>query len=210
MAATPAVGTAVVETAREPVRLTGQAVVGGRKEQILLAAAPLFAERGFHGVTIDDIGAAVGISGPGIYRHFRGKDAVLAAMLVGISRHLLDGGQHEVAGAAGPAAALDRLIAWQVEFALDHPELITVQDRDLASLDTDAARTVRRLQRSYVELWVDALRGVRPGLAESAARAMAHATFGLLNSTPHSGSRLARPEMAALLTAMARAALLDS
>lgn len=56
-----------------------------RREQILKEAARLFAERGFHGVGVDEIGAAVGISGPGLYRHFPGKDAMLAELLVGIS-----------------------------------------------------------------------------------------------------------------------------
>ena len=61
-----------------------------RREQILKEAARLFAERGFHGVGVDEIGAAVGISGPGLYRHFAGKDAMLAELLVGISGQLPD------------------------------------------------------------------------------------------------------------------------
>lgn len=67
-----------------------------RREQILKEAARLFAERGFHGVGVDEIGAAVGISGPGLYRHFPGKDAMLAELLVGISERLLAGGQLRV------------------------------------------------------------------------------------------------------------------
>ena len=52
-----------------------RARTGTRREEILDAAARLFAERGYHGVSIDDIGAAVGMSGPGFYRHFAGKEA---------------------------------------------------------------------------------------------------------------------------------------
>ena len=52
-----------------------------RRAQILAAAAERFARYGFHGVSIDDIGAAVGISGPALYRHFRSKEAMLAEML---------------------------------------------------------------------------------------------------------------------------------
>ena len=72
-----------------------------RREQILKEAARLFAERGFHGVGVDEIGAAVGISGPGLYRHFAGKDAMLAELLVGISGQLLTGGRRRAAEAAG-------------------------------------------------------------------------------------------------------------
>ncbi|MGC9500044.1 TetR/AcrR family transcriptional regulator [Streptomyces sp. WG7] len=72
-----------------------------RREQILREAARLFAERGFHGVGVDEIGAAVGISGPGLYRHFAGKDAMLAELLVGISDSLLTGAKRRLAEAEG-------------------------------------------------------------------------------------------------------------
>ena len=106
-----------------------------RREQILQAAAQLFAERGSRAVGMDDVGAAVGVTGPAIYRHFAGKDAMLAEMLLRISERLLAGGSERVADAgADPAAQLRALIAFQVDFALDNPALITVQDRDLGSL----------------------------------------------------------------------------
>jgi AcrR family transcriptional regulator len=71
--------------------------MASRREQILAVAAELFAQRGFHGVSIADLGAAVGVSGPALYRHFPGKEALLAEMLVGISEHLLAGGKERVA-----------------------------------------------------------------------------------------------------------------
>ncbi|HSV66753.1 MAG TPA: TetR/AcrR family transcriptional regulator [Mycobacteriales bacterium] len=189
------------------------APAGSRRDQIVAAAAELFARRGFHGVGIDDIGAAVGISGPGVYRHFRSKDAVLGHMLVGISEKLLAGGQARTAAAGDPAEALRALIRWQVDFALDHPALITVHARDLANLTETDQRRVRRLQRAYVEVWVVAIgRTVRPaggagtGPDQAGLRAAAHAVLGLINSTPHSAV-LDRPSMAALLERMAYAAL---
>jgi len=181
----------------------------GRREDILDAAARLFAERGFHGVGVDDIGASVGISGPGIYRHFPSKDAMLAEMLVRISERLLAEGTARVATAAGPGAALTALIGWHIDFALSHPALIVVQDRDLANLAEADRRRVRRLQRRYVELWVGVLHQIDPGRAEAEARAAAHAVFGLINSTPHSAHALPRVHMAQLLARMASAAVLS-
>jgi hypothetical protein len=78
------------------------------------------------------------------------------------------------------------LIDFHLDFALGEPDLIRIQDRDLAHLPLTAKRQVRRAQRQYVEIWVDALRQRAIGLAEEDARLMAHAAFGLLNSTPHS------------------------
>src|SRR3954466_545424 len=118
-----------------------------RQEQILREAARMFAEYGYHGVSTEDLGAAVGISGPGVYRHFASKDALLADLLVGISEDLLEGGRAEVAAARTPAEALERLVDRHLEFSLGEPDLIRVHDRDLASLSTSDGHAVRRLQR---------------------------------------------------------------
>ncbi|MER5460840.1 TetR/AcrR family transcriptional regulator [Streptomyces sp. NPDC002668] len=160
-----------------------------RREQILKEAARLFAERGFHGVGVDEIGAAVGISGPGLYRHFAGKDAMLAELLVGISERLLSGGRLRVEEAeADPRALLAALIDGHIDFALDDRPLITLHDRELDRLRDSDRKLVRQLQRQYVELWVAAVRELHPEVAESEARVAVHAVFGLLNSTPHLGS----------------------
>jgi len=178
-----------------------------RKEQILRAAAQLFAERGSRAVGVDDVGAAVGVTGPAIYRHFASKDAMLAEMLLRISERLLAGGTERIAAAGdSPADQLRALIDFHVDFALDNPALITVQDRDLGALSEQDAREVRRLQRRYVEEWVAVLARLHPQAPTAACRARAHAVFGLMNSTPHSAGRLARPAMAGLLADMAVAA----
>ena len=180
-----------------------------RREQILRAAAQLFAERGSRAVGVDDVGAAVGVTGPAIYRHFASKDAMLAEMLVRISETLLTGGSERVSGVGdNPAGQLRALIAFHVDFALDNPALITVQDRDLGSLPDGDAAQVRRLQRRYVEVWVAVLAGLHPDGDAEACRARAHAVFGLINSTPHSAGRLDRADTAVLLAAMADAAAL--
>lgn len=177
----------------------------GRRAQILAVAAQLFAKHGFHGVSIADLGAAVGVSGPALYRHFPGKEALLAEMLVGISEHLLAGGQ-ERAAAGSSREVLAALVEFHSDFALREPELIVVQDRDLANLPPESRHQVRQLQRRYVEIWVDALRTLHPALSEEAARVAAHGVFGLLNSTPHTGRG---PEAATLLRRMALTALLE-
>jgi AcrR family transcriptional regulator len=178
-----------------------------RRDEILRAAAQLFAERGSRAVGVDDVGAAVGVTGPAIYRHFASKDAMLAEMLLRISERLLAGGSDRVTDVGDdPAAQLRALIDFHVDFALDNPALITVQDRDLASLPDGDAAQVRRLQRRYVEVWVAVLTRLLPGTDAALCRARAHAVFGLINSTPHSAGRLGRPAMAALLADMAWAA----
>ena len=186
---------------------------GTRREEILDAAARLFADRGYHGVSIDDIGAAVGMSGPGIYRHFASKEDMLAQMLLRISQQLLDEGGRRVVAAADPAAALIALLRWHVDFALGQPALITVQERELGNVPEPARRQIRRLQRLYVEEWVTVLSELMPGVAHARLRTATHAAFGLLNSTPYTLGKtgtgdLGTEAMADLLYTMARAALM--
>jgi len=176
-----------------------------RREQILDIAAALFAEHGYHGVSIADLGAACGFSGPALYKHFRGKQAILSEMLVSISEELLREGRLRVRTAEDDRAALQSLIAWHVDFALAHKPLIVVQDRDWAALPLEARETVRETQRKYVEVWVKVLRGLRPELAPAHARARVHAAFGLINSTPHS-ALVSDDAMREILTGMAEAA----
>ncbi|WP_433468847.1 SACE_7040 family transcriptional regulator [Spirillospora sp. CA-128828] len=177
-----------------------------RRAEILGAAAELFARRGYHGASIGELGRAVGLTGPALYRHFSGKEAVLAEMLLDISERLLAEGVRRAAG-PDPGGALDALLRWHIAFALDNPALITVQERELDNVPEPQRHRVRRLQRAYVEEWVAVLRRLSPGLPADRARAAVHACFGLLNSTPRSAAGLDRDAMGDLLHAMARAAL---
>jgi len=119
---------------------------------------------------------------------------------------MLDEGRRRVRRAGGGDDTLRALLEWHIWFAVEHRELIVVQDRDWSSLPDDARERVRSLQRAYVELWVSSLRRVHRQLDEDHARTMAHAAFGLINSTPHS-TFLDEPAMATLLEEMATGAL---
>ena len=182
-----------------------------RRQALLSAAASLFALNGFNRVSLEDLGAAAGVSGPAVYRHFPGKQAVLGALLLTVSQDLLEGGRHVVADAADPTSALGRLVQFHVDFALSNPDVIRVQDRDFTNLSEEDQAQVRALQRSYVELWVDVLAGIHSETDTADLRMRAHATFGLINSTPHSvrnhGRRMAVRSARPLLENMALAAL---
>lgn len=182
---TPSASTSAATGHEEPGSRRSQ-LKSDRRTQLLAAAERLFAERGFVAVRLEDIGAVAGVSGPAIYRHFPNKEALLVELLVGISTRLLAGARDVGSGGWAPTAVLDGLIDFHLDFALNEPNLIRIQDRDLAHLPPVAQRQVRSSQRQYVEIWVGVLRELNAGLAEADARLMAHAVLGLLNSTPHS------------------------
>jgi AcrR family transcriptional regulator len=164
-----------------------------RRRAILRSAAQLFAQRGFARVSIEDLGAAAGVSGPAVYRHFSSKQSVLAALLTDVSEELLTGGRAVVARAAADEEALRGLVAFQVDFALSNADVITVQDRDMSSLTPEDQLRVRTLQRAYIGVWVELLERLQPGVDRSTLRLKVQATFGLINSTPHSVRSHGRP-----------------
>lgn len=178
-----------------------------RQAAILREASRLFAERGFSGVSLEDLGAAVGVSGPALYRHFANKQALLGALLIGVSERLRDGGRGVTAEYDADADRLRALVAFHVDFALADSDVIRVQDRDLTRLRDEDRRTVRRLQREYVETWIDVLAALHPTRSREDLRVRAHACFGLMNSTPHTARSGADSDARAILESMALAAL---
>lgn len=179
-----------------------------RTDAILRAAARLFAERGYNGVSLEDIGAAVGVSGPAVYRHYAGKQALLGSVLVKVSDDLVTGGTAVAQAAADDEERMRALVRFHVEFALGNADVIQVQDQDVAHLADADRSAVRRLQRAYIELWIGALAPLLEASPEE-LRLRVQACFGLINSTPHSTRSAARGHAATatVLVAMADAAL---
>jgi AcrR family transcriptional regulator len=180
-----------------------------RRDEILEIAVGLFASRGYHGVSMDDIGSAAGVTGPALYHHFAGKEAMLVAALIPVSEGLLEGGRKRMAEHSG-RAALESLIEFHVEFALANPAVIALHLHELDRMPEEPRRQIRKLQRLYVEDWVRALTGIRPELSAAEARVLAHAAFGLMNSTPFLGGEVDRARRAQLLRAATAGALLPA
>ena len=178
-----------------------------RRDELLSVAADLFAERGFAKVTVDDIGNAVGVSGPALYHHFDGKESLLGEMLVRISESLLTKAT-TIVDNISLHDALDPIIAMHVDFAVDNRSLITVHFRDLVQARKGDQRRVKDLQGAYVDIWVDIVTAQHSPsrdvtvLDAREVRAAVHAVLGLINSTPFSG-RLRRDAHVSLLQTMA-------
>jgi AcrR family transcriptional regulator len=173
-----------------------------RRDELLSVAADLFAERGFAKVTVDDIGNAVGLSGPALYHHFDGKESLLGEMLVRISESLLTKAT-AIVDSVSLHEALDPIVAMHVDFAVDNRSLITVHFRDLVQARKGDQQRVKDLQGAYVDIWVDIVAAQHVTVLDTKeVRAAVHAVLGLINSTPFSG-RLRRDAHAALLRTMA-------
>jgi AcrR family transcriptional regulator len=181
-----------------------------RRAQYLSAAAHLFAERGYRAVSIEELGAAVGVSGPALYNHFSNKEEMLIELLTAASERLLDGFERTIAAEAPDLETVRNLVDFHLDFALSERDIIRIQDRELANLPPDANHRVRRLQRQYVDGWQQIVSRLRPDVAPADLTVRMHALFGILNSTPYSDQVERSTDVRAVLSDAALAMLLGS
>jgi AcrR family transcriptional regulator len=176
-----------------------------RRSRILTAAADLVARKGFHAVSIAEIGAGAGITGSGVYRHFDRKSAVLVALFDQIIDDLLRDEQEILASGTDLSTALDQLIAGQVEFVVGDRELAQVYYSEINNLPAEDRRRLRRKQRLYLEEWVHLISELRTDLSDADARTVVHAVIGAIQSPLFHNTGLVEDRLRELLTEAARA-----
>lgn len=175
-----------------------------RKERILTAAADLVARKGFHTVSISEIGAAAGITGSGVYRHFDSKSAVLVALFDRVIDELLREEQTILDTTSDLSEALNRLVAGQVEFVVGDRNLAQVYHHEINNLPEEDRRRLRRKQRLYLEEWVHLVDELRDDLDDTDARVVVHAAIAAIQSTLFHNSGMAEERLRMLLTQAAR------
>ncbi|MER7131977.1 TetR/AcrR family transcriptional regulator [Streptosporangium saharense] len=156
---------------------------GVRKRVILLRAARLFVERGYADTGIDDIGAAVGISGPAVYRHFPGKQAILLALIELSLERLQEGTQAALADRdRDPQEALIALVDWFSRSSVENRSLTLIMQAELLWLPERDRRRLNRQMRQIREEWVGLLVEVRPELSDLAARIAVTSVMGMVTA----------------------------
>jgi AcrR family transcriptional regulator len=163
-----------------------------RKATIVAAAAELFAARGFAGTAVDEIGARVGITGPAIYRHFRGKDALLAAVV-------MDTVEAFAVSDAAVAAGHERLVEEAVAVALDGPARLVTYVRERHRLAGEAREALARGERRLYRPWRDAIRAANPGLAADAIAVRQRAVLTAMSAVAARPQSVGRPRLDRLL-----------
>jgi AcrR family transcriptional regulator len=152
-----------------------------RREAILSEATKLFAANGFSGVSTEDIGASVGITGPSVYNHFPAKsDILVAAMLRGDEWLRMD--MHRAfATASDPRDGLNRLLGSYCAFVLDNPHLIGVLVSEAGHLPEPERHRTRAAQYAYIAEWVNLMREVHPQWDAVTARIRVQAAQTMMN-----------------------------
>jgi AcrR family transcriptional regulator len=180
----------------------GRAPVGTKRRAIVAAAAELFAAHGYHATGIDDIGQAVEVTGPAIYRHFGSKVDILIEVIEGWMQPLMDGVVRISGQGLPPVEALDLLIDNFVTFTVEHPAAFAVMARERHHLPKDERRAIDRAHRRHVDEWVHVIREIHTQMSDGEARTLVHGVFGLAAPVAQRGPAITADELAALLRAM--------
>lgn len=181
----PAVGPGLASTS--PIDLTS------RRDQIAAAAAALFARHGFEAVSMDDIGAAVGIAGPSIYNHVASKQDLLYAAFERGYVVLQAAFEEAVGQTPDPAEALRRVSDSYVGLTLDHTDLITILIAEVRNLDAEHRGLTQVAQVGYIGQWVGLVQQMRPAEDITVSRIKVQAAQMMANSLSRTSYLRERP-----------------
>lgn len=176
-----------------------------RRELILAAAIELFHERGYPATGVDDIGKAVDVSGPAIYRHFSSKEDILLEAIQLAADEVHEANQNARATGSGPMAVLEGYVRAYVRMALERSALIAVWSSEARHLSSQRRSPMTRRLRAWSTEWVDELCKARPELTEDDARVLVAGAIGLITTTATTDLGADRPEDR--ITSMALATL---
>ena len=174
-----------------------------RREELLSVATRLFRERGYHAVSMEDIGASAGIAGPSIYRHFASKAEILVAAGYRMADRLSVDARRAMAEAADSADALARLVRSYIDTVLRSDDLLTLFASLPAAVPDRDAKELLRIQRSYVAEWVRLVQAGAPDAEEREARITVHAALTVINDLTRMPRMAARPQIAEELAGLA-------
>ena len=175
-----------------------------RREAILAAAAQLFADRGYAAVGMDDIGAAAGVTGPAIYRHFGAKASVLTAVFGRVIDAVTSDpdvlGELPGEDDEDPVSRLEFLVRSYATAVSGRRGLMAVFLREVHHLPAADRDLLEQRQRALVGQWRALLSRAHPEWDTERVRTAVHGAFGMLNAVGTFASPLEDQELAQQLT----------
>jgi TetR/AcrR family transcriptional regulator, cholesterol catabolism regulator len=120
-----------------------------RKEEIHIAAAKLFGEKGFAASSVRDIAHAVGLGAASLYNHMGSKDELLTMICFRCANSFLEGMKEIDTAAADPVEKIKELIRLQIRIALHDESSLTVFNDEWRHLQEPFLSSFLELRRTY-------------------------------------------------------------
>ncbi|QGK71219.1 TetR family transcriptional regulator [Allosaccharopolyspora coralli] len=149
-----------------------------REQQILVVAERVFAERGYQGVSMDDISHLVGLSKPMLYEYFGSKDGLLIACLERAKRELLEATSAAAAAATEPAQLMHNCFAAFFRFGDEHAQSWALLRNESAIPSVPINSGLEAIRRQQVEFTSALMQQIRPDIDTERLEVFAEALIG--------------------------------
>ncbi len=152
-----------------------------RRKQLLDVALRVFAERGFHPTSMNDLAEAAGVTKPVLYQHFGSKRELYLELLEDVGTQLRESIGKATSEAATPREQVERGFTAYFRFVADRQAAFQILFGGGSRRDEEFAAHVHRVEEMVADA-IAALIDV-PGLTADDRRLLAHGIVGLAEGT---------------------------
>ncbi len=153
-----------------------------QRERLLRTAAQLFAEKGYHGTGVAELGRAVELGRGGLYHHMGSKEALLVEISVRHVREMVEIGEEILESDLKPPDMLRQLSRSLMRTIADSLPEVTVFFHEVNTLRGEARDEVLPLRERFEQIWRDMLdEGVRQGYFRTGGGIVTKGILGMHN-----------------------------
>jgi AcrR family transcriptional regulator len=178
-----------------------------RREAVLSEATRLFARNGYAGVSLEDIGASLGIAGSSVYNHVESKADILVTSLRRSTAYLMLDLNRILSSTRDPAEALTGLIDSYVEMMTTHTDVLDLLITQIDQLPAEERHEFRQIQHDYIAEWTHLIEESEPDLDPTAARIQVQTVLTVVNDTCRTPHLLAAAGFAEAIRIISRSLL---
>ena len=128
------------------------------RADVVAAAGRLFAERGYHGTSMRDLGKELGLLGSSLYSHVESKQDLLVEVVEEGARLFEQSAARAVQPEATAAEDMNRLISGHVDVVLDNIDISRTFLNEARMLDADHRTKVVEARDHYEKAFRSVLR----------------------------------------------------
>jgi AcrR family transcriptional regulator len=154
------------------------------RDRVLRVAADIFAERGYHGTSVAELGELAGLKRGALYYHIGSKEDLLYDLCQRHVAEALERGRAAVDSQFTPLEKFRALVREHVCTLSDRRAEVTVVLREMHALTGERAQSLRELRATHQQLFAEVLsEGVEQGVFRSSDNVTVLAVLGMLNWT---------------------------
>jgi TetR/AcrR family transcriptional regulator, cholesterol catabolism regulator len=156
-----------------------------RQQRVVVAAARLFAQRGYAETSVPDLAGELGLATGSLYHYFGSKEQLLIEICDQLMEPLLDRARELVSRDADPEQRLRSLVRLWVAHVVEHRDHMLVFQQQRHAIERGAQwRSVRASRKAFEQLVDDVLADLPTARHTPASRRLAlSALLGMVNHT---------------------------